>query len=375
MSITIETINPDWFNDQALRLPNYKVGRVNFSGGRSYIRLDNNGKPCECPLKLYTSLTTSINQASPMERPLLEWYCKHGLEEAERKTEVAAMYGTLMHLEIGKFLINQHYDFEEVDAVVENYLSENNFYQPETKEWAEKLRNDLCSFIQFYLDYQVVPLGIEYVLLSERGYGTLIDLVCNMTIQVDGFSETEVYKSGPRKGQPKECKVPRQIRAIINFKSGRHGFYRSNGLQLEAERQLWEENFPDLPLDAAYNWSPKEWRGETPSYNLKDWTWEITSAEVEAVMTLADIRYASKAESKVYTTIGGVFSIADREQGLSSVIRREGIGEFVGRKFGVAEETMEPIQRYTAKHSTPAIGNSDVSSKVINEPVSEPLPF
>src|SRR5690606_24402023 len=114
----------------------------------------------------------------------------------------------------------QHYDFEQIDEVVENYLSENNFYQPETKEWSEKLRSDICAFIQFYLDYQVVPLGIEYVLLSERGYGTLIDLVCNMTIQVDGLDYENPYKTGPRKGEPRECKVDKEIRAIINFKSG-----------------------------------------------------------------------------------------------------------------------------------------------------------
>lgn len=361
--MNVEFVPTEWFNAEALRLPDYKVGRVNFSGGRSYIRLNNDGIPVETPLRLYTSLTTSINQASPMERPLLEWYCKHGLEEAERKTQLAAHYGTMMHLEIGKFLINGEYDFDRVEFVVEDYLSAENYYQPDTKEWPEKIRNDLAAFIQFYIDYNIVPLGIEYVLLSDRGYGTLIDLVCNMTIMVDGFSDTEVYKTGPRKGMPKECKVPRQIRAIINFKSGRHGFYRTNGLQLEAERQLWEENFPDLPLDAACNWSPKEWRGETPTYNFKDWTGDITTAEVDAVMTLADIRYASKAQSKTYTTIGGIFSIADREQGLSGVIRKEGIGEYVGRKFGHASPEMEPIVRPSA------------AVPVISEPTSNPLPF
>lgn len=276
-----------------------------------------------------------------------------------------------------------HYDLDSVEEVVENYLSDKSFYHPECREWPEKLRNDICAFIQFFIDYNVLPLGIEYVLLSERGYGTLIDLVCNMTIQVDGLDYENPYKTGPRKGEPRECKVAKEIRAIINFKSGRHGFYRSNGLQLEAERQLWEENFPDLPLDAAYNWSPKEWRGETPTYNLKDWTGEITTAEVEAVMTLADIRYASKAESKVYTTIGGVFSIADREQGLSSVIRREGIGEFVGRKFGVAEEPIirkgvpDKTQNYVEKAYKAAQNIEPLPKKstVINEPVSDPLPF
>jgi len=328
--MNVEFVPTEWFNAEALRLPDYKVGRVNFSGGRAYIRLNNDGVPIESPLRLYTSLTTSINQASPMERPLLEWYCKHGLEE------LASHYGTLMHLEIGKFLINQFYDFDMVDTVVEDYLSEHSYYQPDCKEWPEKLRNDLTAFIQFYLDYNITPLGIEYVLLSDRGYGTLIDLVCNMTITVDGLDYENTYKSGVRKGEPRECKVKKEIRAIINFKSGRHGFYRTNGLQLEAERQLWEENFPDLLLDAACNWSPKDWKGATPSYNFKDWTGDITTAEVEAVMTLADIRYASKAESKVYTSIGGIFSIADRSKGLSNVIRREGIGEYVGRKFGHA---------------------------------------
>src|SRR3546814_20574386 len=54
------------------------------------------------------------------------------------------------------------------------------------------------------------------------------------------------------------------------------------GIHLEAERELWEENFPDLPLDAAYNWSPKEWTS-TPSYNLKDWTGDVTREEVDLI--------------------------------------------------------------------------------------------
>ncbi len=372
MSITFENINTEWFNDTALRLPSYKVGRVNFGQGRSYIRLNEDGVPVESPLRLYTSLTTAINACAPMEQPLLEWYVKHGLKEANRLLELSQHYGTMMHLEIGKFLINGEYNFDAVETVVDDYLAEHSYYQPDTKEWPEKLRNDLAAFIQFYIDYKILPLGIEYVLLSDRGYGTLIDLVCNMTIQVDSLDYENPYKSGPRKGEPRECKVDKTIRAIINFKSGRHGFYRTNGLQLEAERQLWEENFPDLPLDAACNWSPKEWRGETPTYNFKDWTGDITTAEVDAVMTLADIRYASKAESKTYTTIGGVFSIADRAQGLSGVIRKEGIGEYVGRKFGHAAPDMDPIVRpAAAKPSTAA----KPAAPVINEPTAEPLPF
>lgn len=364
--MNVELITTDWFNADALRLPNYKVGRVNFSGGRAYIKLDNDGQPVHFPLRLFTSLTTAINTCSPMEDGLLDWYIKHGRQEAGRLLEIAQNYGTLLHLEIGKWLINGSYDFSAVDEVIENYLAAESFYQPECNGWAEKLRSDMAAFCQFYFDYKVKPLGIEFVLLSDRGYGTLIDLVCNMTIQVDGFDENDPYKSGPRKGQPRECKVDKEIRAIINFKSGRHGFYRTNGIQIEAERQLWEENFPDLPLDAAYNWSPKEWTGDVPTYNLKDWTGDISREEVDAVLTLADIRYASKAERNVYTTIGGVLSIADRSEGLSQVVRREGISEFVGRKFGHAAPQME-----LSETRRPA----PVAPVAVKEPSSEPLPF
>ena len=41
-----------------------------------------------------------------------------------------------------------------------------------------------------------------------------------------------------RKGEPKETTKVIEKTAIINFKSGKHGFYRSNGIQIECERQF-----------------------------------------------------------------------------------------------------------------------------------------
>lgn len=347
--MSFEQVNTDWFDKNALRLPDYRVGRVNFGRGRSYIRINSDGS-LEDPLRLYTSLTTAINTCAPMEQPLLEWYCKHGTKEAGRLLEIAQHYGTLLHLEIGKFLIEGVYDFDSCNAIVENYTSEHGFWQPECKDWHDKLKHDMAAFIQFSFDYQIKPLGIEYVLLSNKGFGTLIDLVCDLTIQVQGQSDTEVYKSGPRKGQPKDCKVDKQVRAIINFKSGRHGFYRSNGIQIECERQLWMENFPDLPVDMACNWSPKEWTAN-PGYNFKDWTGTIEQAEVDAILQLAEVRYASKAEDKTYLNINGVVST---QESLLAALGKESIQEYCNRKFGsTPAETpkqMEKINRvYTSK--------------------------
>jgi hypothetical protein len=325
--MTFESIETEWFDEDALRLPDYKVGRVNFGKGRSYIRI-NDGGILESPLRLYTSLTTAIGSCAPMEQPLLEWHCKHGLQESERLTKVAQMYGTLMHLEIGKFLKEKVYDFDTTEAIVENYTSENDFWEVECKDWGMKLKYDMAAFIQFFIDYEVVPLGIEYVLLSEKGFGTLIDLVCKITVDVKGFWG-ELYKTGDKKGTPKETTERVQKIAIINFKSGRKGFFRSNGIQIECERQLWEENFPDMPIDMAMNWAPNEWTSN-PGYHVKDWKGDICQEEVDAVLMLAKVRYASKAENKSYLNITGVVSTADS---LYAALTRESIAEYCNRKF------------------------------------------
>lgn len=302
--MSFEPVNTDWWDPNALRLPPYKVGRVNFGAGRSYIRINPDG--LESPLRLYTSLTTAISTCSPMENTLLEWHCRLGLDEARRYTRMKAEYGTLMHLQIGKFLIEKAYDFDRCQEAVEEYTSTNSFWEKECKYWHEDLKKDMAAFIQFYFDYKIIPLGIEYVLLSERGFGTLIDLVCKMT-----------YKR-------------KEVTAIINFKSGRHTFYRSNGIQVECEKQLWEENFPDLPLEAAFNWSPKDWR-TNPGYNFKDWSGEVSTEEVDAILKLAEIRYASRAEGKQYLTIQGFVST---QGSLEEALHRESIEEYCNRKYG-----------------------------------------
>lgn len=322
-----ESVNTEWFDADAIRLPDYKVGRVSYGDyGRSYIRIDEDGM-LESPFRLYTSLTTAISQCAPMEKPLLEWYCKYGYEEANRQLKIAQHYGSLMHKFIGRWLIENKIDFDTIQEKIDNYIGENNFWQPETSTWETKLKFDLASFIYFTIEHNIKPLGIEYVLLSEKGYGTMIDLVCYMDIIETGFWG-ELYKSGDKKGQPKETKQRKRIRAIINFKSGRHAFYRTNGIQLECEKRLWEENFSDLPLDAAFNWSPKEW-DINPGYHLKDWSGEILKEEIEAILTLAEIRFGTRAANKKYVSIFGT-QWRDRD---FSCVHISNVEEYCLRKY------------------------------------------
>lgn len=322
-----EFVNTEWFSPTALRLPNYKVGRVSYGDyGRSYIRINEDGT-LETPFRLYTSLTTAINQCAPMETGLLEWYAKNGMIEAKRLLKDSQMYGTLMHKIFGQYLVSNRIDFATIQDTIDAYCGEHHYYSPEVPGWNSKLKSDIAAFCYFCKERNVTPLGIEYVLLSNKGFGTLIDLVCEMDISETGhFGET--YASGANKGQPKETKRRKRIRAIINFKSGRHAFYRSNGIQIECEKQLWEENFPDLQLDAAFNWSPKEW-DINPGYNLKDWVGEITQQEIDAVLSLAEIRFGMKAINKQYVDIYGT-QWRDRDL---TCVHIQGVEEYCLKNF------------------------------------------
>ncbi|RZJ92452.1 MAG: hypothetical protein EOO20_01720 [Chryseobacterium sp.] len=327
--MTVEFVPTEWFDKNAIKLPNYKVGRVNFGKGRSYIKIEPDGQLAQ-PFRLYTSLTTSIAQSMPTPFALEDWKFMHGKKEADRLMKVAAHYGTLMHMEIGRFIKEGVYDLDAVQDPIDNYLSDNNFWDNDCTQWPDKLKEDMLAFVKFYNDYEVIPLGLEYVLLSEkRGFGTPIDLVCMLMVDEKG-EWGEVYKSGERKGEPKVTSKRVQKRAIINFKSGRKGFYETHGIQMECERLLWDENFPESPIDIAMNWAPADWR-TTPDYKIKEWQGTTPVAEIEAILKLAEIRYAARAEKKAYMNMTGIISTAESVAG---AVQFEDIEDFCNRKFG-----------------------------------------
>lgn len=302
MNPQIELVETDWYDALALRLPSYKVGRVTFNKGRSYFKINEDGT-LAMPFRLYTSLTTTIGQSLPDSTFLLDWKLSLGKEESERVARARAHYGTMMHEEIGKFLKNGGtWDLEKADEVVNAYCVANQIVDQEAKSWARELQKDMMCWGFFYKERNVRPLGLEYVLLSEKGYGTPIDLVC----EID-------FVSGRRL-------------AIINFKSGKKGFYESHELQMEFERQLWNENFPDMAVEVACNWAPTDWI-KKPSYKLKEWSGAVAE-QLPHIVALSEIRYARVAEQKKYKAFKG------DALGGGEIVEMN-VQEFVMDKYGI----------------------------------------
>jgi hypothetical protein len=301
MNLSATDIQTIYFDPEAIRLPAYRLGRVSQGRGRLYFRYNKESDTID----LFNSLTTVLSQCSPTAWPLIEWYAKHGIKEAQRLSNTAAMYGTLMHECIGDFCIKQVFDYDKAQEYVDGYLSKHSFWQPECEEWGWKLKQDMAAWAQFVHDTQMRVMAVEMCLCSEKSVATAIDVVCVLNLPVKGF-HGEVYKSGENKGQPKATTERVKKTALINMKSGRHGFYESNGLQLEAERMIFVENFPDIKIDAILNWAPSDYENpDSDKYKIKDWTGITDPKELDAMFMLAECRFKDKLKDKEFMSIHG----------------------------------------------------------------------
>lgn len=262
--MTTEEMVATFFDDATLLEAPEKVYRLDAGRGRYYYTYDENGD-----IDFYISVTTFIRNSMPTSPHLVKWIAEKGYEEAMRYSADRAAYGTFMHMEIAQMLIAGRYDLGALKDKLWLYVEAQKLRE-DFMDYLDDFKKDLLAFAQFVIDYDVKPLAIELVLTHPDGYAGAIDLVCELTTEESGFFG-EVYKSGPRKDQPKETKRPKRLRAIVDFKSGRKGFYDEHEVQLHAYRNMWDYNFPEYPVERVYNWSPKDWR-TAPAYNLTDQT-------------------------------------------------------------------------------------------------------
>jgi len=296
--ITIEKLNPMFFDSARLKIQPEPLYRMDMSDHRYYYKFDENGEPI-----FFTSVTTMIRNTLPTSPFLIKWLVDKGgtgADEAKERSE----YGTFLHMLCAELLISGTFDLDKVSDKLTIFLK-NSKIQPKDN-WVDELKKDILAFAQFMIDHNVKPLAIEIILYHPGdGYAGTIDLVCELDIEEKGFWG-EVYASGVNKGQPKESKQTRRVIAILDVKSGRKGFYESNEIQLGAYLEMFKIHFLDINIERLFNWSPKEW-GTTPSYNLKDQTDSKNIAKLPHLVKLAKIE-DSKRDNKV-TLISGIIDV------------------------------------------------------------------
>ena len=277
--MTMEEIRALYFDSTALVEPAYRIYQLNSDGHRYYYRFEN-GEPV-----FYPSVTTLLSQTMPTSPFLIQWMLDNGKEGAVEKRDLAAAYGTFMHAQFERVIINRSYDFDAVPDVLAEYMRQNNLPDKFFYENVNKIRKDVLAFVQFVRDWSVQPLAIEIGLVHpEHRYAGCVDMPCVMT-------------------DPKTGEI---FTAIVDFKSGRKGFFEEHEIQLHLYREMWNVNFPDKPVQRVFNFSPKDWR-KAPSYNLKDQTDSPNAAKVPYILGLAAIE--DDKRDNVFTVIRGTLNI------------------------------------------------------------------
>ncbi len=311
--MTVEEMSAMFFDADALIEPPYRVWQLNSSGHRYYYKFDKDGNP-----EFYPSVTTILSQTLPTSPWLVKWIADKGFDESERYKMERANYGTFMHAVFERLLINRSYNLDTLKDELKEYIDVNRLPE-DFIHYADDLKKDVLAFAQFVLDYDVRPLAVEIALVHPvYRYAGMIDCPCTM-----------LEKPG----------AERRINAIVDFKSGRNGFYEEHEIQLHLYRDMWNENFPRLPMERLYNFSPKNWR-KAPTYNLKDQTDSPNARKIPALLELAAIE-DGKIEN-VFTACSGTIEL-DRTPDLSGNVVSMTLSELVKAKGPKDEELEEGV--------------------------------
>ena len=294
--ITSEKLSALFFDATKLKAQPEPLYRLDSQGHRYYYKFGTDGEP-----QFFTSVTTLIKNTLPTSPYLIKWLIDKGGDNGKDEAEERALYGTFLHIQAGSLLVNGTYNLDELATTLKTYIEINNLPKDRIK-WADDLKRDMLAFAQFMIDCNVKPLAIEICLSHPTdGYAGAIDIVAELDLVEKGFFG-EIYASGINKGQPKESKQTKRIRAIIDIKSGKKGFYESHEIQLYAYLDMWNIHFPDYPIDKVFNWSPKDFR-TTPSYNLKDQTDSRNAKKLPYLVALAKIE--DEKRDNLVTIISG----------------------------------------------------------------------
>lgn len=227
----------------------YQIKRIQNGSDRYYCTYT------DAEPKFYLSVTSFSSKVLPNPY-LAKWRGDLGNDLADFKADLAAEYGTFLHIEIGDFIKSGKYCFDDVDERVIDYLLSKDLSMKLILEWVNKIHNDMLSFLAFWVKHEVEAVFCEFPIVSNVWeLGGCLDLGCTLTFN------------------------RQRVNALVDFKSGRKGFYESHELQLKAYREMFNETFGDIfPITHIFNWAPTEWRCEVgkkvvcpePKFKLKN---------------------------------------------------------------------------------------------------------
>ena len=266
--------------------------RTNVGDKRYYYTIKETGEVVK-----FASVTTVLDSTMPTSEYLIKWIAEYGIKRAEDIKNQKAEYGNLLHICFSQFMIKGTFDLASIPSRIETYRLANNI-DFNTDHWEWELEKDLRAWEVFCAVHDVKPIAISLMLSSEKlGIAGELDIVLEMRVGTGvngGILKNDIVVD--KNGEIKKD-LTRRIIVILDWKSGRHGFYLIHEAQLHLYKLLWNETFPHLQIDGLYNWSPKNWETE-PAYNLKEQSESREGAKVKHYIDL--FRLSGFNEQAIY---------------------------------------------------------------------------
>lgn len=314
LGTTTEQMKALYFASTQLHEPNYRLWQMNARGERFYY-IDGDE-----PI-LFPSVTSILKKVMPENKFLTEWKLSLGKEESLAYSMERANYGTFVHGQLAQLMISRRYNLDGVRDELTKYVEREKLPFGFIDAHEDEARADIKAFAKWMSDYDVRPYAVEVSLYSpSMGYAGMIDLVCNMRefSKEDELKAIEKCNGDEKKLAKVAEKFSSRIDAIVDFKSGKKGFWDEHKLQLALYRDMWNENFPDKIITRIFNIAPKDWTKtakKVPSYSFEEQTEDEVLAQLPALLDL--YRLMPKEEKKV-VVVSGVIDL-DRENNNVSV--------------------------------------------------------
>jgi hypothetical protein len=315
-----EVVEPYFFSKDfrdKLKLP--LVYRLNQQGMRYYYTIDNS------TATFYPSVTTIIEKTTPLSYGLKKLIGDLGLDEYRKYMDKKAHYGTLMHMLVASYLRSaeraedRYFDLDMINTQMSFYAAENSINY-DISDWEWSLKKDILAFIAFVNEYHVEPIAVEVVgVYNKNGikFAGTLDLLCQMTISEKGYWG-ETYKTGDKKGEPKETNQDFRVTAVVDFKSGKSGFFDDHEIQLHMYKMIAEESF-NIEVEKVFNWAPKDWIS-SPTFSLKDQTLSENAKKIPYLLGAFQTEWE---DPKEFTIINGKVNGANLTKNIKKVSAQE----------------------------------------------------
>lgn len=326
MGTTTEEMKAQYFDSATLHEPEYRLYQLNTRGKRYYYMFDEEGNPTFFP-----SVTTILKNVMPENTILTDWKLSLGKEESLAYSLERAAYGTFIHSQLAELMIARCYSLDEVHERLAKYAERENYPLSFVEDHEEEAKADMLAFAKWMRDYDVKPYAVEVSIYSPTmKIAGMIDLVCNMRERPIPDEQKEMDKLQEKlekaKGDEKKIKVimeaidavkgefSKRIDAIVDFKSGKKGFYDEYAIQLELYRQMWNEYYIEHPITRIFNLAPKDWLRtvkKVPSYTFEEQTENKVLLRIPYLLELYKLM---EQETKTITMMSGVIALDEKEE-------------------------------------------------------------